>query len=115
MATWASNTVGMGIRKTMLPHWINEVVGGWPSWVRAALKLDADLLDDVFDRLLNVTSLGLSGGNEIVFDEIGSSFTSFGVAFSNLTAPSATRITNFLNTFSPSQPLLKEAMGLYYR
>jgi len=115
IATWASNTVGMGIRKTMLPHWVDEVLEGWPVWVRKALKLDADLLDKVFDRLLNTTSLALSGGNALVFDEIGTAFSRFGVYFANASlTPAPTRLEALLATFPPASPL-RQALTFYYR
>jgi hypothetical protein len=115
MATWASNTVGMGIRGTMLPHWVDELLAGWPEWVREALKKDMDLLDRIFAKTLNMTSLALSGGNAAVFDEIGGSFTLFGQHFAELRAPDAAALARFLATFRPDQHLLTQAMELYYR
>ena len=67
MAKWASNTVGMGIRDQFLPHWVDELLAGWPAWVRQAAEKDADLLDRLLEPLLNVTSVALSGGNRAVF------------------------------------------------
>ena len=87
MAKWASNIVGMGIRKKFLPHWIDELLAKWPAWIRKAVEKDADLLDRLFDQLLNVTSIALSGGNKAVFIEIGGAFSAFGVAVANMTKP----------------------------
>ena len=61
MASWASQTVGIGIRKEMLPHWIDAVLAKWPKWVRNALKFDSLLIDKIFHKILEEVSLPLSG------------------------------------------------------
>ena len=115
MAKWASNTVGMGIRDQFLPHWVDELLAGWPAWVRQAAEKDADLLDRLLEPLLNVTSVALSGGNRAVFVEIGGAFSAFGVAFANATAPDEARLAAYLARFTPDQAQLAQAMSLYYR
>ena len=116
MAKWASNTVGMGIRKKFLPHWIDELLAKWPAWIRKAVEKDADLLDRLFDQLLNVTSIALSGGNKAVFIEIGGAFSAFGVAVANMTKPDGgERMRAYVKRFAPEQAQLANAMTLYYR
>ena len=65
----------MGVRKTMLPHWVDEVLSRWPKWVRWVAAEDAKLLDRLFDHALTITSDALSGGNKAVFIEIGGAFS----------------------------------------
>ena len=116
MAKWASNTVGMGIRKQFLPHWVDEVLARWPKWVRDAAEKDAALLDRLFDKLLGTTSDALSAGNRAVFAEIGGAFTTFGLAVANMSGPDGgERMREYRKRFAPSQAQLAQAMELYYQ
>jgi hypothetical protein len=117
IAVWASNTVGMGIRKKMLPHWMSIVAARWPEWLRKMAEDDVTLIDVVADKLLRVVSDALSGGNSLVFDEIGGSFARFGQYVANISkvGPDPARLNAFLSTLTAEQPLLKEAFTYYYR
>lgn len=114
VAAWASASVGAGIRRLWLNDWLEEVTETWPRWLVDALELAPDVADAVFNRTLEETSLYLSGGNLIVFQQIGGSFARFGVHFANLTAPDENRLQGFLNTFGPSDTQLAQAMESYY-
>jgi hypothetical protein len=118
IATWASSTVGMGIRKTMLPHWIEIVSRTWPKWLREVALVSTDVADLVCNKLLEHVSRSLSDGNALVFKEIGGSFTRFGLYFAEQSAigPDPKLLAQFVGTLDPStQQLLIQAFTLYYR
>ncbi len=98
MAMWASNVVGFGIRGQM----IDEVAAFWkrsaPAWMQELLTLVPEVADLVFQQLLQHTAAALGGGNHIVFEEIGGSYTRYGVTFCSDTAFNATKINAFVET-----------------
>lgn len=117
ISAWASSTVGVGIRKQLLPHWLDEILRGWPAWLRSLLKSRAKLVDYLFDGILAICADYLSEGNRLVFDEIGSAYTAFGSFFANISqqGPDAKRLAAYLGTFGPHQAPLAEAMQMYYQ
>jgi len=90
----------------------------WPQWLRDAAMLSSEVADVVCNQLLIEVSRSLSDGNALVFQEIGGSFTRFGLFFAEQSAigPDSDLLTKFLQTLNPStQPLLIEAFTYYYR
>lgn len=118
IATWASATVGMGIRKKMLPHWADIISQHWPEWLREAAMASTEVADVVCNKLLEHVAVALSAGNALVFEEIGGTFTRFGRWFAEQSpeGPDPALLASFLDTFDAStQQLLIEAFTYYYR
>ena len=118
IAAWASSTVGMGIRKKMLPHWTEIVSRKWPAWLRDLAMASTDVADIICDQLLVQISRSLSEGNALVYQEIGGTFTRFGQYFAAQSArgPNATLFSQFLETLdSTKQSLLRQGFTYYYR
>jgi hypothetical protein len=98
MAMWASNVVGFGIRGQM----IDEVAAYWrrsaPDWMQELMTIIPQLADAIFKDLLVHTSKALGGGNHIVFEQIGGSYTKYGVAFCADSKYNETKISDFLES-----------------
>ena len=118
IATWASSSVGMGIRKKMLPHWVDIVSRDWPKWLRDLMMASAEVADLICDKVLVHVSRALSEGNAFVFNEIGGTFSRFGQFFAAQSAigPDEKLLARFLDTLDPSsQALLIQGFTYYYR
>ena len=108
----------MGIRKKMLPHWVDIVSRDWPKWLRDLMMASAEVADLICDKVLVHVSRALSEGNAFVFNEIGGTFSRFGQFFAAQSAigPDEKLLARFLDTLDPSsQALLIQGFTYYYR
>jgi len=119
IAVWASNSVGVSIRK-QLPTILLDVILkdlSFPSWFIEIVKYSSTLADQLFFFILDRTSIAFGGGNLSVFRDIGGGCVRYGLYFSNLTAPDPVVWTAFASTFNitdPVQAQLVKGFNGYY-
>jgi len=117
IASWVSNTVGVAIRKQLLPFLVEEMLPHAPLWLQDLLEIVPEALDILIPSILNSSSEYLAGGNNIVFKQIGVAHSMFGVYFANLTERNETRLQSYLKTFNQNDPVvgyLQQAMTYLY-
>jgi len=119
LATWASNSVGISIRKELPDELLTTILkeANLPSWLVDLINKSAALADLIFGFLLETTSESLAGGNLLVFADIGSALARFGLYFHNTTAPNETLWNEFYKTFNLSdsmEVLVSQGCRAYY-
>jgi hypothetical protein len=118
IAAWASNSVGDNIRNDTLQLLVQEVFQQYPEWMQQLMdELGPDWIDKLglVQALFGQMDIGLCGGNVHVFNEIGTKFTLFGMAFEGTSGPNSTLLQEYLSGFNlSSQAALAEAMQHYY-
>lgn len=85
-----------------------------PKWVIDLLADGASVIDVPLTPILHQSAEALAEGNRVVFDEVGGSFSRFGVFFANLSAPDPSRLEAYMRTFIPAQRNLSRGMRYYY-
>jgi len=118
LATWASNSAGISIRKQVPPNFVTRILKSVPEPLRSILKvLGPEAVQFFFNDILSQTSASLAVGNLQVFESVGGCFARFGQFYSNLTGPSIATNLAFNNSFTNSDldQTLKVAMQFQYR
>jgi len=119
LAAWASNSVGVSIRKELPSGWFESITQGLPKELVKLLLLFPKLVYKliVSSGLLDQTSYQLGIANKAIFLEVGTAFAQCGVYFLNLTTPDNNRVRLYNKTFCPDRicQIVKEGMYWYYR
>jgi hypothetical protein len=117
LATWASNTAGISIRKELPLGWFETVLQFLPKVIEDILLEFPSEVAKLFGGVLENTSIAMGIGNSIVWEEIGISHTTFGIYYGNLTQPDAYRNALFNNTICSEErcAILRDGMQWYYR
>jgi len=119
IATWASSSVGVTIRKELPSGWFQSVTQSLPKELVNLLLAFPKLTYKLFasSGILDKTSAAVAEGNKVVWLEVGSAIAKFGVRYNELTHPNETIVAAFNKTFCNDNvcQILKGAMYWYYR